>query len=158
LQSTPAHVIHAQLEAFDYPVARYTRVCARLVFHYLAALGPVFDRITRRCRSRRHAGLLGRASGAHRAQQSRERPEPPEGWFVDDYFDTGPRVTEWLGASVVKYHRTIEDQFRRAEEQPASRSKRSANRGRSARTSSRTNRPTWAGAEPRSSCSWPLVK
>jgi hypothetical protein len=34
-----------------------------------------------------------------------------EHWIVDDYFDTGLRVTAWLGGRVQKYHRTVEDYF-----------------------------------------------
>jgi hypothetical protein len=30
-------------------------------------------------------------------------------WIVDDYFETGLRETSWLGGSVQKYHRTVED-------------------------------------------------
>jgi len=33
-------------------------------------------------------------------------------WIVDDYFNTGRRVTTWMGARVIKYHRTVEDHFR----------------------------------------------
>ena len=29
-------------------------------------------------------------------------------WIVDDYFDNGPRVTQWLGGQVTKNHRTVE--------------------------------------------------
>jgi hypothetical protein len=31
---------------------------------------------------------------------------------VDDYFASGARETAWLGGTVRKYHRTIEDYFR----------------------------------------------
>ena len=34
-----------------------------------------------------------------------------QGWIVDDYFETGSRVTSWMGGEVIKYHRTIEDYF-----------------------------------------------
>jgi hypothetical protein len=30
---------------------------------------------------------------------------------VDHYFDSGRRVTHWLGEQVVKYHRTVEAYF-----------------------------------------------
>ena len=32
-------------------------------------------------------------------------------WLVDHYFALGPRVTSWLGGTVVKYHRTVEAYF-----------------------------------------------
>jgi hypothetical protein len=36
---------------------------------------------------------------------------PRQDWVVDDYFETGPRITNWMGGKVIKYHRTIEDYF-----------------------------------------------
>ena len=111
LSLTPAKIIHAQLEEFDYPVAQYSRVCARLVFHYLARLEPIFGRIHKALRP---GGLLV-FSVEHPLLTAYEAPEddahPRENWIVDNYFDTGPRTTEWMGARVVKYHRTIEDHF-----------------------------------------------
>jgi hypothetical protein len=32
-------------------------------------------------------------------------------WIVDDYFESGPRSTDWMGGRVIKYHRTVEDYF-----------------------------------------------
>jgi hypothetical protein len=32
-------------------------------------------------------------------------------WLVDDYFDTGERITSWMGGQVFKYHRTVENYF-----------------------------------------------
>ena len=34
-----------------------------------------------------------------------------QNWTVDDYFNTGPRVTSWMGGKVLKHHRTVEDYF-----------------------------------------------
>jgi hypothetical protein len=34
-----------------------------------------------------------------------------QNWTVDDYFNTGPRVTNWMGRDVIKHHRTVEDYF-----------------------------------------------
>jgi hypothetical protein len=34
-----------------------------------------------------------------------------QAWIVDGYFDSGRRVTQWMGAPVVKYHRTVEEYF-----------------------------------------------
>ena len=30
---------------------------------------------------------------------------------MDNYFDTGIRITKWMGGEVIKYHRTVEDYF-----------------------------------------------
>ncbi len=36
---------------------------------------------------------------------------PRQDWIVDNYFNTGRRLTSWLGGQVVKYHRTVENYF-----------------------------------------------
>src|SRR5205814_3883452 len=38
LEATPARIIHAQIEEFDYPAGHYSRVSSRLAFHYLERL------------------------------------------------------------------------------------------------------------------------
>jgi hypothetical protein len=42
--------------------------------------------------------------------------QPQSDWLVDDYFVTGRRESDWPGARVVKYHRTIEDYVRLVQE------------------------------------------
>jgi hypothetical protein len=37
--------------------------------------------------------------------------EVRQDWIVDDYFETGARLTQWMSGEVIKYHRTIEDYF-----------------------------------------------
>jgi predicted TPR repeat methyltransferase len=89
----------------------YTRVCARLVLHYLRDLTYTFKAVSESLRSN---GLLVFSvehpvitSSDLAAQQSSLR----QTWTVDNYFNTGPRITDWMGASVVKHHRTVEDYF-----------------------------------------------
>ena len=36
---------------------------------------------------------------------------PRQDWVVDNYFDTGERITSWMGGQVIKYHRTVENYF-----------------------------------------------
>jgi hypothetical protein len=35
---------------------------------------------------------------------------------VDNYFDTGERITNWMGGTVRKYHRTLENYFKAAQQ------------------------------------------
>ncbi|MEP6988329.1 MAG: SAM-dependent methyltransferase, partial [Chloroflexota bacterium] len=37
-------------------------------------------------------------------------------WVIDNYFDTGERVTNWMGGTVRKYHRTLEGYFKSAQQ------------------------------------------
>ena len=90
------------------PAGGASRVCARLVLHYLADLRPLL-----RCvrRALRDDGLFV-FSVEHPIQTSRMTDPGSRlraGWHVDDYFESGPRLSRWLGSEVVKYHRTLEE-------------------------------------------------
>jgi SAM-dependent methyltransferase len=47
-------------------------------------------------------------TSSDRAYRNGERRQE---WIVDNYFETGVRLTKWMGAEVIKYHRTVEDYF-----------------------------------------------
>jgi SAM-dependent methyltransferase len=111
LQGTAGRVIRVDLQDWQPPAASCSRVCARLVLHYLPSLEAVFRQVHRALRpgglfvfSVEHPVIT---SFDHRGDDG----GPREGWLVDHYFETGRRVTEWMGAEVVKYHRTVEDHF-----------------------------------------------
>jgi SAM-dependent methyltransferase len=109
LHGTAGQVIHTTIEEWDYPSAAFDLAIARLVLHYIADLsalcGQVFQTLA-------PGGRLI-FSVEHPVISSCDRGWPAgtlrQDWIVDDYFDTGLRVTNWLGASVQKYHRTVED-------------------------------------------------
>ncbi|MES2943155.1 MAG: class I SAM-dependent methyltransferase [Pseudomonadota bacterium] len=110
LQGTPGRVLRAELQDWSYPANSSSRVCARLVLHYVEGLEALLRQIHRTLQP---GGLLV-YSVEHPVLTAREMAldDGPDGaWVVDDYFNTGPRITDWLGAKVVKYHRTVEDHF-----------------------------------------------
>jgi SAM-dependent methyltransferase len=111
LRQSGAEVIHADLQTWPMPVARFSRVCARLVLHYLPDLVPVLGRVHDALRpggrlvfSVEHP-VITCCDRAWRGQGLRQE------WIVDDYFRTGERATDWIGSRVLKYHRTVEDHF-----------------------------------------------
>jgi SAM-dependent methyltransferase len=113
LAHTPGQVLHADLQTWAMPVARFSRVCARLVLHYLPALEPVLGRVHDALRpggrlvfSVEHP-VITCCDRAWRGRGQGLRQE----WIVDDYFRTGERATDWIGSRVRKYHRTVEDHF-----------------------------------------------
>jgi SAM-dependent methyltransferase len=110
LQGGPGRAIRCDLEAWPFPYERFTRVCARLVLHYVADLEALLQQVYR---SLKPGGLIV-FSVEHPVITSIDsawNDGPREDWVVDRYFDTGKRVTHWMGAEVVKYHRTVEDHF-----------------------------------------------
>jgi SAM-dependent methyltransferase len=111
LAGTSGQVVQANLETWEYPSAAFDLVVSRLVLHYLASLDGALRSV--------HRALVpgGRFvfSVEHPVITSCERAWHGQGqrqdWIVDGYFDTGVRVTQWLGQQVVKYHRTVEEYF-----------------------------------------------
>jgi SAM-dependent methyltransferase len=112
LQGMAGEVIERRIEVWDYPTAAFDLVLARLSLHYIADLAPIFASVAQTLVP---GGRLV-FSVEHPVITSCDRGWAPgtqrQDWVVDDYFSTGIRVTNWLGGTVQKYHRTIEDYVR----------------------------------------------
>jgi SAM-dependent methyltransferase len=83
-------------------------VLSRLALHYIADVDDVFQQVFQTLRP---AGRFV-FSVEHPVLTSSDRAWQAGGlrqeWIVDHYFDVGRWVTQWLGAPVVKYQRTVE--------------------------------------------------
>ncbi|MEL7530307.1 MAG: methyltransferase domain-containing protein [Bacteroidota bacterium] len=98
----------AELTSFDYGTARYNWAIARLVLHYIEDLAGLFSRL--------YIGLRPNAQFLFSVEHpnltsSMHLPRPPgkkQDWTVDQYFSEGPRHQQWMGSSVIKYHRSLE--------------------------------------------------
>jgi SAM-dependent methyltransferase len=111
LSGTGGQVSQANLETWEPPKEAFELVISRLAFHYLVGLEAVLVRAFQ--------ALVpgGRVvfSVEHPVITSCERAWQGQGlrqdWIVDNYFESGERVTHWLGSQVIKVHRTVEDYF-----------------------------------------------
>ena len=111
LAGTQGRVECASIEAWNYPSKQFELVTSRLAFHYLPDIERVFAKV--------YKALVkgGRFifSIEHPVITSCDRAwqgsGPRQDWIVDDYFETGPRRTNWMGGEAIKYHRTVEDYF-----------------------------------------------
>lgn len=111
LAGTSGKIVRQTIEDWIYPPTAFDLVLARLSLHYVADLSPVFANV---CQTLVAGGQFV-FSVEHPVITSCHRGwidgTPRQDWVVDDYFSTGVRVTNWLGSTVQKYHRTIEDYF-----------------------------------------------
>lgn len=111
LAGTTGKVVHATVENWDYPVEAFDLAVSRLVLHYIKDVEAVFKQVYKTLAS----GGRFVFSIEHPVITSCERGwqgnGPRQDWLVDDYFNTGRRITSWMGGEVVKYHRTTEDYF-----------------------------------------------
>ncbi|MEZ4726784.1 MAG: class I SAM-dependent methyltransferase [Caldilineaceae bacterium] len=112
LAGTAGRVIHTTMEGWAYPLEQFDLVVSRMALHYIADLPALFAQVQRTLTS----GGRFVFSVEHPVITSCSAARPDgegkrQGWLVDDYFNTGPRVVKWLGNEVVKVHRTVEDYF-----------------------------------------------
>jgi SAM-dependent methyltransferase len=116
LAGTSGQVRHCTIEEWQAPAAAFDLAVARLSLHYLADLAPVFAQVYQAL------SIGGRFvfSVEHPVITSCNRGwlagTLRQDWVVDDYFLTGARENAWLGGTVRKYHRTVEDYFRALQE------------------------------------------
>jgi SAM-dependent methyltransferase len=106
LAGTDGHVVQQTLEDWVYPPDAFDVVTARLVFHYIDDLPTLLRRIASTLRP---GGQLI-FSVEHPVITSCDRGWVSglrQDWIVDDYFESGLRVTTWMGGTVRKYHRTV---------------------------------------------------
>ena len=111
LAGTTGNVIQASIEGWDYPPQAFDLVVSRLVLHYIKDIDAIFRQVSQ---TLTHRGRFV-FSVEHPVITSCDRAWQGQGkrqdWIVDNYFDTGQRVTSWMGGQVIKYHRTVEDYF-----------------------------------------------
>jgi len=99
----------ADLEHLTLAAASFHLVYSSLALHYVEHLGELMAQV--------HRSLVpgGRVvfSVEHPIFMTRSEPNwvvnaaGSKAWPVDRYLEEGPRAAEWLGAPVVKHHRTI---------------------------------------------------
>jgi SAM-dependent methyltransferase len=111
LAGTPGIAMQCSLESLTLPESSFDRACSRLALHYVEDVARVISLVGK---SLKPGGLFVFSvehpvitSSSAAATESGLRQD----WIVDDYFIEGPRITNWMGSRVVKYHRTVADYF-----------------------------------------------
>ncbi|MCA1570340.1 MAG: class I SAM-dependent methyltransferase [Chloroflexi bacterium] len=107
LDRSRASVIHDDLTRYEAPSAGFDLVVSLRALHYVADLTAVLRRAADAVRP----GGRVVYSHEHPVITSFEAREPDAkrgSWTVDNYFVPGQRDVAFLGARVLKYHRTVE--------------------------------------------------
>lgn len=111
LEGTSGEIILSSIEDWNYPEASFDLVVSRLALHYVENVEECFRNVYktlvpggRFVFSVEHPVLTS-------CNRSKEGSKRRADWIVDNYFETGERNYPWLGSTVVKYHRTVEDYF-----------------------------------------------
>jgi SAM-dependent methyltransferase len=109
LEGTAGEVLHRDIEDVAEPEGSFDLALSRMALHYVADLGAVL-RGCYRCLAPDGRILLTVVHPVITSHDARDsQAGPRQNWVVDDYFLTGPRDQQWLGARTVWHHRTVED-------------------------------------------------
>lgn len=104
-----AKVENGDIETTAFLPRAYDLVISRLVLHYVEDLAPLLEKINA---SLSEQGLFVFSiehpiiTSCYEAYHQKVKRG---NWIVDNYFDSGERVNQWMGKSVIKYHRTLEE-------------------------------------------------
>jgi SAM-dependent methyltransferase len=102
-------VIQTSMEEWDYPEDRFDLVISRLAVHYIEDIGSLLRQIYRTLKP---GGKLVFSIEHPVITSTLQTSGTRTSWTVDNYFIEGYREQLWLGGTVYKYHRTIENYYR----------------------------------------------
>ncbi len=112
LENFNAYIEIADIEQAIFKQEEYDMVISRLVFHYIENLSALLNKIHRSIKkegeiifSIEHPIITSCYDAYHKKVKRGN-------WTVDNYFDSGERVNEWIGKKVIKYHKTLEEYWR----------------------------------------------
>jgi cyclopropane fatty-acyl-phospholipid synthase-like methyltransferase len=111
LAETLGQVVQATLENWEYPTEAFDLVISRLVFHYIQDVELVFQRVHKTLAEGGQFVFSVEHPVITSCDRNWQGNGPRQDWIVDNYFNTGSRLTSWLGGQVIKYHRTVENYF-----------------------------------------------
>lgn len=111
LAGTNGKVIQASIEKWDYPVKAFDLVISRLVLHYIKDVDAIFKQVNQTLANDGRFVFSIEHPVITSCDRGWQGNGPRQDWLVDNYFDTGQRVTSWMGGQIIKYHRTVEDYF-----------------------------------------------
>lgn len=98
------------VEDYDFPAEAFDVVISSLALHYLESFGDICGQVYRTLAPGGRF-VFSVEHPVFTAYGNEEWYRGPDGenlhWPVDRYFDEGRRVANFLGADVVKYHRTL---------------------------------------------------
>jgi len=111
LQGTSGEIILSSIEDWDYPENAFDLVVSRLALHYIEDLAACFRNVYKTLVPGGQFVVSVEHPVLTSCNRSAESTTRRADWIVDNYFETGERNYPWLGGTVVKYHRTVEDYF-----------------------------------------------
>ncbi len=104
--------IHSSVEGWEFERSKFDWVLSRLVFHYVADLKKIMIEIYRSLKENGKLVFSVEHPVITSSMHLSENVGRKQDWKVDQYFEVGERIQEWMGKRVIKYHRTVEEYCR----------------------------------------------
>lgn len=104
-----SQIYHFDLLEFDYPKESFDLVTASLSLHYIRDLRALLEKIYFSLRPNGRLIFSVEHPVITSCNLSLDQNTQRESWIVDNYFSQGSRTVQWMGDTVTKYHRTIEE-------------------------------------------------
>jgi SAM-dependent methyltransferase len=111
LAGTLGTVLKQDLAAWSPEPASTDLVVSRLALHYVEHLDGVLAAARRALASGGRLVISVEHPVITSCNRSYDHGGQRTDWTVDDYFTTGARQVRWMGGTLTKYHRTVEDYF-----------------------------------------------
>ena len=111
LHETPGKAERATIEEWAYPKSQFDLVISRLALHYIEPFESICTKVFQTLVDGGRFIFSVEHPVITSCVQAWRTGGPRQHWIVDDYFETGRRVTNWMDGDVIKYHRTVEDYF-----------------------------------------------
>ncbi|MCC3359266.1 class I SAM-dependent methyltransferase [Bacillus sp. REN16] len=113
LDSSGGTVIHESMETYRFPSNEFDIITSRFAIHYVSDIHTLFQNVYKSLKENGKFVFSVQHPLITSSFISKQTGEKRENWVVDDYFLDGERKETWIGQIVVKYHRTIEQYFRK---------------------------------------------
>jgi SAM-dependent methyltransferase len=111
MAGTFGEVILSTIEDWTYPPENFDLVVSRLALHYIEDIDTIFKKIYGTLKANGHFVFSVEHPVITSCARGWQTGTARTDWLVDNYFDTGLRITSWLGGEVKKYHHTVEGFF-----------------------------------------------
>lgn len=92
--------------------SEYDLILSRLVLHYIEDVDTLLQRVCESLKTESTFIFSIEHPVITSCYESYHQKVKRGNWIVDNYFDSGKRINEWMGKKVIKYHRTLEEYWR----------------------------------------------
>lgn len=105
-------LLHETMDSYNFPTNEFDIVTSRFAIHYVLDIKLLFQNVHKTLKDNgKFVFSVQHPITTSSFKSKVKNGDRREDWIVDDYFLEGERKEPWIGKTVVKYHRTIEQYY-----------------------------------------------